>query len=224
MGKVTEVELKVKVSKDEFLDFMNTNKYFIYNKMCVKEDTYFKKESVNDGSFIRLRSEKLFDVHVSDGLDFNSVIWEYLLSDDIRDVALCKTHDMYVTLKTKHVDEHGIETNEEQEGKLSCSNPDGFISAYTAANKDYKWFSKTKRAMKFIVDLDSEKLSQNLNLEFVHVKGIDGVFAEIEYVNPTGIAEEDLPKIVDWLKTIILEIGFNDEKIEPRSWKEMLGI
>lgn len=249
MSKVTEVELKVKVSKDEFLDFMNTNKYFKFsNSICIKNDTYYKTANADNRSFIRLRCTTTELLLLKDALrglygfkphdtkerkdQLGLAIWERLNSGNyptnLDDFAtlLGVAHDdnAYITLKTKQMI-NGIETNEEQEAKLSCSDPKEFMKALAVSSKIDKWFTKTKYAAKFVADLKTTmKESAGINLEFVRVEGIDGVFAEIEYVDPTGIAEEDLPKIMSWLKTIILEIGFNDDKIEPRSWKEMLII
>lgn len=244
MGKITEVELKVKVSKDEFLDFMNTNKYFKFsNSICIKEDTYYKNKNVDNGSFIRLRCTTTEMLLLKDSLQvlygfephdtkegknqLGLVIWERLISGVYLNecVALLGVvHNDYITLKTKNM-VNDIETNEEQEAKISCSDPKEFMNTLIASSEMDKWFTKTKYAAKFVADSEmTKKESAGINLEFVHIEGIDGVFAEIEYVDPTGIAEQDLPEIMSWLKTIILEIGFNDNKIEPRSWKEMLGI
>lgn len=247
MGKVTEVELKVKVSKDEFLDFMNTNKYFKFsNSICIKEDTYYKNKNMDNGSFIRLRCTATEMLLLKDALRVlygvvphdtkerkdlvGLAIWERLSSDNhLTNLNDCATllgvaHDAHITLKTKNI-VNDIETNEEQEARLDCSDPKEFMETLAASNGIDKWFTKTKHAAKFVTNSEmTKKESAGINLEFVHVEGVDGVFAEIEYVDPTGIDDEDLPEIMDWLKTIILEIGFNDDKIEPRSWKEMLGV
>lgn len=231
MSKITEVELKVRVSEKEFMGFIDTNKYFKMeqnNCICIKEDTYWKNKSVNTNSFIRLRCNKTAKVGPISADTDSNLLWKYLNLGRLQDMdaILSKGYDsVFITCKTKNVDENGIETNEEQEASLNCQNPKEFMDALAVTNGTEKWFTKTKYSAKFIVYSTSEHdESDHINLEFVHVDGVDGVFAEIEYVNPDGIDENELSETADWLKTILVEIGFNDTKIEPRSWREMLGL
>ena len=73
-----------------------------------------------------------------------------------------------------------------------------------------QFFSKEKTSIKFT--------HKSINIEFVSVPGVDGIFLEIEDTsNDNGSSEQ-----ISHLESIVTEMGFNPENKVQESWIELM--
>ena len=73
------------------------------------------------------------------------------------------------------------------------------------------FFSKEKTSIKFTYE--------SINIEFVSVPGVDGIFLEIE---DTSNDNDSSSEQISHLESIVTEMGFNPENKVQESWIELM--
>ena len=215
MDKFTEIEAKVKVTKEEFSNFVITNRFFSISPVVeVKHDEY---AFYDDGIILRSRTTR----HVA--LDTYMLSKPGILYDSILDGfenfvptetigQLIKNSTEYCT--KKKLISNGVESNVE----TTIS----FHEAQELLKRCSGHFSKFKTALQTFY-IGTDDTVEHLNLEFVHVRGIDGVYAELEIVNPEGFDDKIVPTVKEGIINTIKDLGFTTYDVEPRTWKELLS-
>lgn len=208
MGK--EIEFKIKITEKEyeaFLNDINKIKNFHLSDMCLcahKSDKYYKS-ILQDGTnnrFVRIRKEYTRFVRIKDGMiDFLKNIRYDGYPYKIRNL---------ITIKNKYVDPSTkCEINEEDE--ISCDEEQSKFFEKMCTDFMIHFFSKEKSSIKFT--------HESINIEFVHVFGVDGIFLEIE---DTSNDDSDPNEQISHLESIVTEMGFNPENKVQESWIELM--
>lgn len=208
MGK--EVEFKIKITEEEFETFLNNRnkiKSFHLSDMCLwahKSDKYYKsilQDETGNNRFVRIRKECTRFVRIRNGMID-------LLKNTEYDGYPHKIRTL-VTIKNKYVDPSTkCEINEEDE--IYCDEKQSKFFEKMCTDFMIYFFSKEKTSIKFT--------HKSINIEFVSVPGVDGVFLEIEDTsNDNGSSEQ-----ISHLESIVTEMGFNPENKVQESWIELM--
>lgn len=123
--------------------------------------------------------------------------------------GMCPTRT-YVTVKEKHTDARGRETNSEYESEVT--NKPAIEELYKAMNfKPY--FEKDKRSISFYIEIEGKKL----HAEIVSVNA-SKIYLEIEACTDSENAKEYGDLIAHFFKE-----AFNITEFDGRSWAEIIG-
>ena len=209
MGK--EVEFKIKITEKEYETFLNNKnkiKSFHLSDMCLcthKSDKYYKSnlQDETDNRFVRIRKEYTRFVRIRDGMI------DFLKNTEYDDGYPYKIRNL-ITVKNKYVDPSTkCEINEEDE--ISCNEEQSKFFEKMCTDFMTHFFSKEKTSIKFT--------HESINIEFVRVYGVDGIFLEIE---DTSNDDSDPNKQISHLESIVTEMGFNPENKVQESWIELM--
>ena len=208
MGK--EVEFKIKITEEEFETFLNNRnkiKSFHLSDMCLwahKSDKYYKSilQDGADNRFVRIRKECTRFARIRNGMID-------LLRNTEYDGYPYKIRTL-VTIKNKTVDPSTkCEINEEDE--IYCDEKQSKFFEKMCTDFMIQFFSKEKTSIKFTYE--------SINIEFVCVPGVDGIFLEIE---DTSDDDSDPNRQISHLESIVTEMGFNPENKVQESWIELM--
>ena len=209
MGK--EVEFKIKITEKEYEMFLNNKnkiKSFHLSDMCLcthKSDKYYKSilQDGTDNRFVRIRKEYTRFVRIRDGMI------DFLKNTEYDDGYPYKIRNL-ITVKNKYVDPSTkCEINEEDE--ISCNEEQSKFFEKMCTDFMTHFFSKEKTSIKFT--------HESINIEFVRVYGVDGIFLEIE---DTSDDDSDPNRQISHLESIVTEMGFNPENKVQESWIELM--
>lgn len=213
MGK--EVEFKIKITEDELKTFLNDEhggiKWFQLTNACTcmhKIDKYYKSNLIsqdeidsNHNRFVRIRKEYTHYVIKSEVIDYLKT--KYSESPGILRTA--------ITMKDKHIDPWTMcEINEEDELYCDSEKQSKFFEKM-CTNFMTQYFTKEKASVKFT--------HGPINVEFVSVPGVDGIFLEIE---DTSDDNSNPTEQISTLESIVAEIGFNPGNKVQESWAELI--
>lgn len=212
MGK--EVEFKIKITEDELKSFLNDEhggiKWFQSSDICQcvhKIDKYYKSNTLlqdeiysNRNRFIRIRKEYTYYVTKNNIID--ALNYKYEPSGALKTI---------ITMKDKRVCPWTMcEFNEEDEIYCDSVKQSKFFEKM-CTNFMTRYFSKEKASVKFT--------HGSINVEFVSVPGVDGIFLEIEDISDDGKNPNEQISI---LESIVAEIGFNPENKVKESWADLI--
>ena len=209
MGK--EVEFKIKITEEEFETFLNNRnkiKSFHLSDLCLwahKSDKYYKsilQDETGNNRFVRIRKECMRFVRIRNGMID-------LLKNAEHDEYPYKTRTL-ITIKNKYVDPSTkCEINEEDE--IYCDEKQSKFFEKMCTDFMIYFFSKEKTSIKFT--------HKSINIEFVSVPGVDGIFLEIE---DTSNDNDGSSEQISHLESIVTEMGFNPENKVQESWIELM--
>lgn len=212
MGK--EVEFKIKITEEELESFLNDEhggiNWFQSFDVCQcthKIDKYFRSNKSQDEinsnhkRFVRIRKEYTYYINKSEIIDLLNV--KYNKPSGILRTA--------ITMKDKRVDPTTMcELNEEDEIYCDGEKQSKFFEKM-CTNFMTQYFSKEKASVKFT--------HGSINVEFVSVHGVDGIFLEIEDTSDDG---KNPNEQISTLESIVAKIGFNPENKVQESWVELI--
>ena len=213
MGK--EVEFKIKITEDELKAFLNDDrggiKWFQSSDNCScihKIDKYYRSnksvlqdETNNHNRFVRIRKEYTCCINKNEVIDLLKVKYNELS-------GILRTA---ITMKDKYVDPWTMcELNEEDEIYCDSEKQSKFFEKM-CTNFMTQYFSKEKSSVKFT--------HGSINVEFVSVHGVDGIFLEIEDTSDDG---KNPNEQISTLESIVAKIGFNPENKVQESWAELI--
>lgn len=213
MGK--EVEFKIKITENELKLFLNDEhggiKLFQPSDVCesaYKIDKYYKSNSIsqnetdsNHKRFVRIRKECTHYVNKSEVINYLKFKYD-------EPFGVLRT---VITMKDKYIDPTTMcEFNEEDEIYCDSEKQSKFFEKM-CTNFMTQYFTKEKASVKFTYG--------PINVEFVSVPGIDGIFIEIE-----DTSDDNMNPIeqISTLESIVAEIGFNPENKVQESWAELI--
>lgn len=203
-----EIEFKINVGKEGIKKILDTN-YFNSKNLClcgfnIKRDTYF--EPSKEGEVIRIRQNQ------SVGMAYVNKFFEEI---KFNEKAFSES---YLCYKNKSFSDDG-ETEVTNEYETSIENPEPFIKIMESKNSNV-YFVKEKKSILIEISNDIRKNSYQIELVCVNNKHY---YIEIEWVDDLLDANlNTVDKVIAYLEGIILELGFNPFKKDPRSWMEII--
>lgn len=232
-----EVEMKAKIStkdleslltKEDF-GFCKTNEI---REFFIKKDTYysFNGEKIKKPkNVVRIRDEKYIDtwnpgqvkplrLHSMDGVkrddEYSNIsIMNYAALEffnfNIKNFE-AENEQTVLTIKEKHTDKKGIESNVERESEVFST--DG-VEAFLEMTNFKKYFEKEKRSISFYTVVDN----CHLHLEIVSVNASE-LYLEIECITEPGCVVTCQNAIKKFFKEAL-----NIEEFDGRSWAEIIG-
>lgn len=194
---MSEIEIKIPLSDDEFLsinNFINHKKEsedleFSSSEKILKSDEYFsryktraERKSSNEFEVIRIRTEKIG-----------------------------KNQKSFFTTKRKSL-VNGFEVNDEKE--TFVENPEVLRNFLLESGFEI-WFTKKKDALSVFCSLKNHKMTFHLELEKVN---------ELKYVEIENTSGDESQKdeIFAELKKIVSGLGLDIAKNDSRSWVEII--
>lgn len=223
-----EVEMKAWVSPVQVYELLNLKKStgfeisnpFLIEKLYKKDVYYsFNGDVLKEPKrIIRIRTE-------------NSA----LIKQGVETVNVCEisptdfTHPAktYLTVKERHTDESGIETNKEYESILNKETENTLTKVLEIANfKPY--FTKSKGSISFFVNRTSD--NKQLHCEIVAVNG-RGPLLEVEVFAPGShydIVTEHMCESVAEAKELLKEffwkvVQIDEDGLEKRPWPDIIN-
>lgn len=215
-----EVEMKAKITFDQMNKLANDNfdKYYIPDwsewEPLLKTDTFYSfngERPIKPKNIIRIRKEFSRIKYV----DFEELIKGEVGKEKFNH------REVFLTVKEKHTDDEGIETNQEIEGTLDSGAVEAFTKAMEITNfKPY--FEKEKSSLSFYVIRNKDK--KKMHCEIVSVNGV-GPFLEIEVIVPDNISVpedcESTQEAQELIKGFFKDV-FNITEFDKRTWPQII--
>ena len=234
-----EVEMKAAINEDQLKALLNTEDFGFcktneVRDFLVKKDTYysFNGERVNKPKYIQRIREEILVASYNPGKEYtieqikrrgdtgeevtvqtNMNLFTYACLEFFNFnrtlKAMCSTRT-YVTVKEKHTDARGRESNSEYESEVT--NKSAIEELYRVMNfKPY--FEKDKRSISFYIEMEGKKL----HAEIVSVNA-SNIYLEIEACTDSENAKDYADLIARFFKE-----AFNITEFDSRSWSEIVG-
>lgn len=222
-----EVEMKAWVSPMQIDKLLSLEKSTGF-KICTldiekrfKKDVYysFNGDVLKEPKrIIRIRTEN--SAPIEQGKEIVDVC--KILSTDFKSPA--KT---YLTVKERHTDESGIETNEEYESILDNIETKNTLTKVLEIANFKPYFTKSKGSISFYVNRTSD--NKKLHCEIVAVNGL-GPLLEVEVFAPASqydIVEDYMCGSVADAKELLKEffwkvVQINEDGLEKRPWPDII--
>ncbi|MBO6261210.1 MAG: hypothetical protein J6N95_01210 [Bacilli bacterium] len=223
-----EVEMKAWVSPVQVDKLLNLEKstgfvfvYFLSIEKLYKKDVYysFNGDVLKEPKrIIRIRTEN------------SALIEQYKETVDVCKISptdFTYPAKTYLTVKERHTDESGIETNNEYESILDKETENTLTKVLEIANfKPY--FTKSKGSISFHVKRISD--NKTLHCEIVAVNGL-GPLLEVEVFAPGSkydIVEDYMCESVADAKELLKEffwkvVQINEDGLEKRPWPDIIN-
>lgn len=232
-----EVEMKAVINSDQLKKLLNNEDLGIcktneIREFLVKKDTYysFNGEKIKKPKHItRIRKEAFIDtwnpgqkkpmhpIDLATGREYEEEtrdidIFSHAVTSffNFNFDPVPNHEDIYLTIKEKHTDEKGIETNVENESRIYDTEA---IEALLN-NVNFKvYFEKDKRSISFSTVLDG----CHMHLEIVSVNASD-IYLEIECITEPDYVAQCQTTIKKFFKEVL---GITE--FDGRSWAEIIG-
>ena len=215
-----EVEMKAKITFDQInkLTHDNFDKYYIPDwgewEPLLKTDTFYSfngERPIKPKNIVRIRKEFSRIKYV----DFEELIKGKVGKEKFNRI------EVFLTVKEKHTDDEGIETNQEIEGTLDSGAVEAFTKVMEITNfKPY--FEKEKSSLSFYVIRNKDK--KKMHCEIVSVNGV-GPFLEIEVIVPDNISVpedcESTQEAQELIKGFFKDV-FNITEFDKRTWPQII--
>lgn len=222
-----EVEMKAWVSPMQVDKLLSLEKSTGFKICTLDIEKLFKKDvyySFNGDvlkepkRIIRIRTEN--SAPIEQGKEIVDVC--KILSTDFKRPA--KT---YLTVKERHTDESGIETNEEYESILDNIETKNTLTKVLEIANFKPYFTKSKGSISFYVNRTSD--NKKLHCEIVAVNGL-GPLLEVEVFAPASqydIVEDYMCGSVADAKELLKEffwkvVQINEDGLEKRPWPDII--
>ena len=227
-----EVEMKAVLNDDQLRKLLNNEDLGIcktneIREFLVKKDTYysFNGEKIKKPKHItRIRKEAYIDAwnpgqkkpmhpidlatgreHTEETHDIDIFSHAVTSFFNFNFDPVPNHEDIYLTIKEKHTDEKGIETNVENESRMYDTEA---VEALLNSLNFKVYFEKDKRSISFWTDVNKSRL----HLEIVSVNASD-IYLEIECCIPDLLSKTEKEKLIDTTRSDIKYF-----------FKEVLGI